>query len=188
MESTYITSAMKAEQLQPMELPEIALFGRSNTGKSTLINKLLCRKNLAFYSKFPGRTQMINFFKVNNSVIFADIPGFGFSKAARTVAKNWEGLINAYVKRPNIKEFLFLHDCRRALTDEDFELMFLLGRQLPLVVILTKSDKLNRSNGIRKKNETKRLLEEKGINFKEVTLISSLKNSGIAELQSQLLN
>ena len=183
MESTYITSALKPEQLPDFDLPEIAFFGRSNTGKSTLLNVLLNRKSLARKSRTPGRTQMVNFFDLDGKLIFADLPGFGFSKAPKSQAQHWQGLVDAYVKRSNIKEFLFLTDARRDLADLDFEIMFHLGRQIPIQVILTKSDKLSKSQQKVRLEKTRASLEEKGIYFNDLYLVSSLKRTGLAPLQ-----
>jgi GTP-binding protein len=187
MDSRYITSAAKPEQLPAYEQPEIAFFGRSNTGKSTLLNVLLNRRNLARQSRTPGRTQMVNFFSVNNQLILADLPGYGFSHARRDVAKNWQPLIDAYIQRPNIKEFLFLWDCRRDFTETDLSLMFFLSKQLPLRIVLTKSDKLSRSQLQSRIQRCRRELAEAGVRFHEIYQTSATKNLGFDQLRQDIL-
>src|SRR5688500_8058281 len=127
MNTFYITSAQKAEQLPDLGgIPEIAFVGRSNCGKSSLLNVLLSHSGLARESKVPGRTQMVNFFKCekgDRALILADLPGYGFSATGREVRSHWQALLEAYVARPSIQSFLFLIDARRVATldDEDKE-------------------------------------------------------------------
>lgn len=186
MDSRYITSAAKAEQLPEMELPEYALIGRSNTGKSSLINSLLQRRNLARTSRTPGRTQMVNFFSVNDTYIVADLPGYGYSRAQTDISKHWQRLIEAYLRRPNIKEFLFLHDSRRTLTQEDLELAYTISRQLPPLVILTKCDKLSRSEIAQTQKKVRQAMEKNDTVVKEILPCSSLKGTGIESLRRSL--
>lgn len=188
MEAAYITSAMRPEQLPPYDLAEIAFVGRSNTGKSTLLNAITGRRNLARQSRTPGRTQMVNFFSFGKQLILADLPGYGYSEAIREVSRNWQPLVEAYVRRPNIREFLFLFDCRRDMNDEDLVLMYILGRQLPITLVLTKTDKISRAELERKITKIEVLMVEKGIPCKEVIATSSLKKTGIDNLRKLILS
>lgn len=187
MDTKYITSAATASQLPVYEQPELAFFGRSNTGKSTLLNTLIGRRNLARMSRTPGRTQMVNFFSVNERLILADLPGYGYSEAQKDVARNWQPLVDAYVLRPNIREFLFLMDCRREAGEEDLNLMFFLAKQLPLRIILTKSDKLSKSQVNMKKSKLSALLKAEGIEFHDIYPTSSTKKTGIQKLWDDVL-
>jgi len=187
MDTRYITSAAKAEQLPKYDQPEVAFFGRSNTGKSTLLNALLGRRNLARQSRTPGRTQMINFFSVNERLILADLPGYGYSEARRDVTKYWQGLVDAYVLRPNIREFLFLMDSRREIADDDINLMFFLAKQLPLRVVLTKADKLSRSAVNQQIAKLANLLNAEGIDFHDIYPTSSTKKTGIQRIWDEAL-
>ena len=126
---------------------------------------------------------MVNFFNLDDKLIFADLPGFGFSKAPKSQAKHWQGLVDAYVKRSNIKEFLFLTDARRDLVELDLEIMFHLGRQIPIQVVLTKSDKLSKSQQNARLQKTRASLEDNGISFSDLYLVSSMKRTGLAPLQ-----
>lgn len=194
MNSTYITSAAKAEQLPVYDAPEIAFVGRSNCGKSSLLNALLNRKNLARASSTPGRTQMVNFFgtsKGEKQVIFADLPGYGFSAIGRLARKPWEELMGEYLVRPNIREILFLADIRRELDGEDIELLTWLGRnanRYELSVVLTKADKLNQSETAKAVANVKKIADAKHIKTARVLAVSTLKNKGIPALQEKLLS
>lgn len=186
MDCRYITSAMKPEQLPDYDKPEVAFIGRSNAGKSSLINALLGRRTLARKGRTPGQTQMINFFSVNDKMVVADLPGFGFSAIDKHVAEKWQPLVEAYVRRENIREFMFLIDCRRELTDVDDELMFLLGRQLPLYVLLTKTDKISRQALQTRAQKLTKELSAKGIEVRKIVGVSSMKQTGLEEVRADL--
>lgn len=188
MDSRYITSATKPEQLPSPLLPEVAFIGRSNSGKSTLLNALLQRKGLARTSRTPGRTRMVNFFTVNDRLGLVDLPGYGYQEAGSEIAKDWAPLMTAYLSRPTIREFLFLSDCRREFDDTDFDLLRWLGEFLAPVVILTKADKLSKNEATQKAKKTKALLEEKGIVVSDVVVVSSNKKTGIDQLRARVLS
>ena len=188
MDTRYITSAAKPEQLPDFDQAEIAFIGRSNTGKSSLINALLGRRNLARMGRTPGQTQMINFFAVNEKVIVADLPGYGYNVARKETSKHWQPLVDCYVRRPNISAFLCLHDCRRNLQEMDEELFFLLGRQLPITLVLTKVDKCSRNELKSNRAKIEKRLKELGVNYDLVLETSSLKNQGVDLLRERILN
>lgn len=142
----FLKSAPSLEYLPEADLPEVAFAGRSNVGKSTLLNALTNRKGLARASNTPGRTQELNFFEVGNPPQFrlVDMPGYGFAKAPPQVAKRWRHLINDFLRgRPTLKRTLLLIDARRGLKDIDRELMDMLDEAaVSYRIVLTKSDKL----------------------------------------------
>lgn len=187
MDSRYITSATKPEQLPSPLLPEVAFIGRSNCGKSTLLNALLQRKNLARTSRTPGRTRMVNFFAVNDRLSLVDLPGYGYQEAGAEIVKDWEPLMTAYLSRPTIREFLFLTDCRRELDETDLGLLRWLGEFRPPVVVLTKADKISRNDALQKAKKTKALLEKEGVAVADVLIVSSNKKTGIDQLRERVL-
>ncbi len=142
----FLKSAPTLEFLPDADIPEVAFAGRSNVGKSTLLNALTNRKGLARASNTPGRTQELNFFEVGDPPQFrlVDMPGYGFAKAPPQVAKRWRHLINDFLRgRPTLKRTLLLIDARRGLKDIDRELMEMLDEAaVSYRIVLTKSDKL----------------------------------------------
>ncbi len=134
------------EQLEPSSLPEFCFCGRSNVGKSSLINKVLGRKSIARVSSKPGKTVTINFYKVDN-VRLVDLPGYGYAKVNDAEKQRWSELMEGYFKsNRNIKMVFQLIDMRHPATDFDLWMLdFLSQMQLPYTVVLTKSDKLNKT-------------------------------------------
>ena len=127
-------------------LPEIAFAGRSNVGKSSLLNALVGRKKLARVSKTPGRTREINFFRVNDQFILADLPGYGYARVSKTRKAEWRPLIEGYLREtPQLAGVVQLLDMRHEPSDDDVAMLDLLSElEMPTVVVLTKSDKLSR--------------------------------------------
>ena len=133
-----------------LSLPEIAFAGRSNVGKSSLLNTLVRRKAFARVSRTPGRTREINFFNVNNQFILADLPGYGYAKISKERKADWKPLIEGYLKKTaSLAGVVLLLDIRRDPSDDDMAMLdFLAEVELPTIVVLTKTDKLTRASAI----------------------------------------
>jgi GTP-binding protein len=145
MEAEHILSAAKPENFPAPSLPEIAFLGRSNVGKSSLLNCLTGRPGLAFTSSTPGRTQVINFYRVERKWHFVDLPGYGYARVPSEVRAQWKGLIESYLlNRATLELAVMVVDCRRGWMQHDLDLkQWLEFHQLPYVVVATKMDKLN---------------------------------------------
>ena len=128
------------------ELPEVAFAGRSNVGKSSLLNTLVRRKAFARVSRTPGRTREINFFRVNSHFVLADLPGYGYARISKEKKADWRPLIEGYLRRtPTLAGVVQLLDIRRDPSDDDIQMLdYLAELELPTVVVLTKTDKLSR--------------------------------------------
>ena len=157
----FIKSAVWPPQYPPAAMPEIAFVGRSNVGKSSLINTLVGRKNLAKTSNTPGRTQLINFFTINERISFVDLPGYGFAKVPRSVKKDWGDMMEAYLKeRPSLCLVIFILDIRRDPNDDDLSLRdWLEHYRIPYLYILTKSDKLSNNQAIARRKAIEKTLQ-----------------------------
>ena len=143
----FITSAVHPDQYPSVNLPEIAFAGRSNVGKSSLINCLVNRKSLVKTSATPGKTRLINFFDINQAVSFVDLPGYGYAKVSKKEKKKWGPMVETYLsRRESLKGVLLLLDLRRVPRDEDFQMMEWLDHyDIPGKIILTKADKLKKN-------------------------------------------
>jgi GTP-binding protein len=128
--------------------PEVAIAGRSNVGKSSLINALVGRRGLARASRTPGRTRQLNFFLVNDSFLLVDLPGYGFAVGPSAEREAWGPLFETYLVRPSLRGMVLVIDVRRGVEDEEEQLLaFLAARQLPAAIAATKVDKLGRGPG-----------------------------------------
>ena len=141
-----VESAGRLDQFPRGERPEVAFAGRSNVGKSSLINRLLGRRGLARTSSTPGRTRTINFYLVNEAVLFADLPGYGYANVSRSLQEDWWVLVEGYLRhRVPLRGVVHLVDARHPPTDRDQGLQdFLVAVGAPSVVVLTKADKVPR--------------------------------------------
>ncbi len=141
------TSAREPEDYPFHHLPEVALAGRSNVGKSALINQIVNRKKLARTSSRPGKTQTINFYRVDNYFYFVDLPGYGFAKVSKQEKEKWGAMIETYLfNRYNLAGVILIVDARHQPTDDDLMMYdWLLEMQVPFLVAATKVDKLKRS-------------------------------------------
>ncbi len=145
--ATFITSAVKSSQYPQAELPEIAFAGRSNVGKSSLINTLVNRKRLVKTGQTPGMTQLINFFDINNTLSFVDLPGYGYAKVPARVKKSWGTMIENYLQtRETLKGVVAIMDIRRTPGQKETELIqWLAHYRIPSIKVLTKADKLKKT-------------------------------------------
>ena len=143
----FMISAVSGQQYPRGDLPEIAFVGRSNVGKSSLINSLLNRKKLVKTSATPGKTQMINFFDVNHELVFADLPGYGFAKVPKAVQKKWQALVEQYLTtRENLLTVVLIVDIRRKPTDLDLHMQeWLEQSEVDYILVATKADKLSQA-------------------------------------------
>lgn len=144
MRAEFVRSAVSASDFPSEELPEVAFVGRSNVGKSSLLNQLAGVQKLAYVSKTPGRTQMINYFRVENRFYLVDLPGYGFARVPLKVRKRWESLVTSYLfQRNESRLVLLVIDIRREPMPNDLEVRDLLERSgTSYTVVATKSDKL----------------------------------------------
>lgn len=143
----FLTSYGLSSQLPPSDKPEIAFAGRSNVGKSSMINKLFNRKALARVSAVPGKTATINFYGVDNTANFVDLPGYGYAKVAKSEKERWSQLIEKYFNDDrNLALVVSLIDMRHSPTKLDIDMVnYLIERELPFIIVLTKADKLNKT-------------------------------------------
>jgi len=145
VDAEHVISAARPDQFPPESLPEIAFLGRSNVGKSSLLNCLTGKKGLAFTSSKPGCTQLINFFRINGEMHFVDLPGYGYARVPLEVKARWKSLIESYLlNRSSLKTAVVLLDSPRRWMETDLELKnWLEFQNVPYVVVATKFDKLN---------------------------------------------
>jgi GTP-binding protein len=143
----FVTSAVKPSQYPAEELPEFAFAGRSNVGKSSLINALVNRKHLVKTSSTPGRTQLINFFKINDVLTFVDLPGYGYARVPAAVKKKWGPMIETYLSgRRTLKAVVVILDIRRTPRQEEQNLIeWLKHHSIARIPVLTKADKLSKT-------------------------------------------
>jgi len=143
--------AFTPDQIPEPELPQIAVFGRSNVGKSSLLAAMMRRKKLVKVSSTPGKTRAIFYYRVNESLLLVDLPGYGFSKAPKTMAAQWQSLVEAYLdKPPGPALAMHLIDIRHPPTSDDLAVREILKeRQIPILFVATKGDKLSRSRRMR---------------------------------------
>jgi GTP-binding protein len=187
MDISFLVSAFRESQYPPADKPEVAFAGRSNVGKSSLINTVLNRKKLARTSSTPGRTQAINFFSVDGLFYVVDLPGYGFARVPLAVRASWGKMVDAYLRRRNnLKAMVVIIDIRRGLGPEDIDLLHLLnGLGKKAIVVLTKADKLSRQQGLSRVKETESRLAE--ILDDRPILFSAKTKEGREEIWTKIL-
>lgn len=153
-QADFIKSAAKPKDYPPPGLPEVAFVGRSNVGKSSLINVLAGRKGLVRTSSTPGRTQLINFFDINSILTLVDLPGYGYAKAPPALRKQWGPMIENYLSsRESLKAVVLILDIRRIPSDGDLQMLrWLEMYNIPPIIVLTKCDKLSKNEQAKQKS------------------------------------
>jgi len=187
-ECTFMLGAAGLGQIPDTDLPEIAFAGRSNVGKSSLVNALTGRKAVARTSHTPGRTQQVNFFDLGAKLIIADLPGYGFAKAPKDQVAKWTRLVNAYLKgRQQLRRVLVLIDARHGIKDVDRGIMKMLdGAAVSYQVVLTKTDKITAGQLEQLMAEIRIELAGHVAAHPIIRCTSSAKKTGIEDLRAEL--
>ena len=187
-ECRFVHAAQRLDQLPPATLPEVAFAGRSNVGKSSLLNALTGRRALARVSVAPGRTRQLNFFGLGGRLILVDMPGYGFARAAKAVKQDWQGLMFDYLRgRATLRRVLLLLDARIEVKEADTAVMELLDRAaVTFQLVLTKADDVKPAALERKRREVADLARVHPAAHPHVVVTSSESGEGIRELRGQL--
>ena len=187
-ECTFLLGAADLKQIPDTDLPEIAFAGRSNVGKSSLVNALTGRKSLARMSHTPDRTQQVNFFDLGSRMMIADLPGYGYAKAPKDQVKKWTRLVNAYLKgRAQLMRVLVLIDSRHGIKDVDRDIMKMLDTAaVSYQVVLTKVDKVKAGELEKLKTKVQAELAKHVASHPIIRCTSSAKKIGIEELRAEL--
>jgi GTP-binding protein len=184
----FISGAASVESLPPVALPEVAFAGRSNVGKSSLVNALTGRRTLARVSARPGHTRQINFFDLVNRLYLVDLPGYGFAQVSKSMKETWQDLASAYLRgRPTLKRVCLLIDSRHGVKDSDHETMKNLDRAaVSYQLILTKTDQLRQAEIPRAIVAAEAAARQHGAAHPEVLPTSSETKFGIPELRAEI--
>lgn len=183
---TFIIGVATADQLPPPGLPEIAFAGRSNVGKSSLVNALVGHKALARTSNTPGRTREVNFFDLGSALYLVDLPGYGYAQASKTEINRWNRLIMDYLRgRVGLRRVFLLIDARRGIMENDEKVMARLDdAAVSFQGVLTKSDKLKATELERTIDRCRQILERHPAAFPDILVTSARKGTGIAGLRA----
>jgi GTP-binding protein len=182
----FITSAAKPSQYPPENLPEIAFAGRSNVGKSSLINTLINRKHLVKTSSTPGRTQLVNFFNISETMVFVDLPGYGYARVPQAVRKKWGPMIETFLsKRKTLKGVVVILDIRRIPKTEDLDLIRWLDYySIASILVITKADKLSKNKQFKQQTA---ILQALAVDRQDVILFSAKTRLGRDALWEAIL-
>jgi GTP-binding protein len=187
-ECRFVAGTDTLERLPPPGLPEVAFAGRSNVGKSSLLNALTGRKHLARVSNTPGRTQQINFFELGARLMLVDLPGHGYAQVSKSKVKGWTRLTESYIRgRPNLRRVLLLVDSKVGIKDADHPLMDLMDESgLSYQVVMTKADRLKPAELQAMRGKLSARLGKRPACHPEIAVTSAVEGAGIAELRQAL--
>ena len=185
---TFVTSAVSLDTLPPMGPPEVCFAGRSNVGKSTLINALTNQNGLARASNTPGRTQELNYFDAQGRLFLVDLPGYGYAQAPKAKVAAWTALTRAFLRgRATLRRVFVLVDSRHGLKPVDTDLMDMLDETaVTYQLVLTKADKLKKGQLARVVDATQAAIAKRPAAFPTVAVTSSEKGLGLAELRAEI--
>lgn len=186
--SRFVLGVAKLEQLPPTKGVEIAFAGRSNVGKSSLINALTGVNGLARASNTPGRTRELNFFDVNDALILVDMPGYGYAKASKAEVKAWQSVLKGYLRgRPGLTRAFVLIDSRHGILKTDEEMFELLDEAaVTYQIVLTKTDKVKPAELAKVMEKVQAAIKKHPAAFPEIHATSSDKGTGIPELRAEI--
>lgn len=181
----FVKSATKVGEFVADELPQVAIVGRSNVGKSSLINLLTNNSKLAKTSRTPGRTRLVNYFNINNQFYLVDLPGYGFNQAGRTIASGWDKIMDDYfTSNTALKLVLVLLDCRIGATALDKQMLdYLAEHDYPALIVLTKTDKISKSE---LNQQIQKISADIRYAKNRIVPTSATKKQGVAELAAAL--
>ena len=187
-ECKFVLGVAKLEQLPLTEMPEIAFAGRSNVGKSSLINAVTGQKGLAKTSNTPGRTQQLNYFNLADKIHIVDLPGYGYAQAPENMVKQWQRVIFAYLQgRVNLKRVFVLVDSRHGIKKVDLEIMELLDKAaVTYQIVLTKSDKVGVGALQKVKEDVEKEITKHAAAYTKVLMTSSEKKHGIDSVRAEI--
>lgn len=181
----FLKSATKRHHFPEGDVPEVVFAGRSNVGKSSLINALVGRKSLVKVSGTPGRTQLINFFNINDALYLVDLPGYGFAQVPHSVKEDWGRMIEGYLgDRKQLRTMVMIMDLRRGVEEDDQQLLESLPHYgIQPILVFTKADKYGRNAMFQRRRE---IAESLSWPAEELLLVSSLKRTGLKELWKRI--
>ena len=184
----FMLSVAQLVQLPEADLDEVAFAGRSNVGKSSLINALFNQKKLAKTSATPGRTQQLNFFNFDNKLYLVDLPGYGYAQAPEKLVKQWQKVLKDYLRgRPNLRRVFLLIDSRHGIKAEDLEIMKLLNESAVVYqVILTKIDKISAEELQKSQQNVLEKLKKHAAAMNEIVVTSSEKKIGLTQCKAEI--
>jgi GTP-binding protein len=181
----YVTSVADKFSIPKAPVPVVVFAGRSNVGKSSLINALVNRRDFARVSRTPGKTRFINYFNINDNLYFADLPGYGFARVSHTTQENWKQLIESFLEQNSfIRLVIVILDIRRGVTHSDKQLLdWLDAHQRQSLIVLTKCDKVsNNETGVIQR----KLIGERKLSYEPI-LFSAVKRTGVLEVWSAIV-
>ena len=184
----FMIGCVKLDQVPTVSTPEIAFAGRSNVGKSSILNALVRQNTLARTSNTPGRTREINFFNLGEQLMLADLPGYGYARVSKAQVQQWTGLVDSYLKgRANLRRVCVLIDSRHGLKESDRGVMAMLDQVAqPYQVVLTKADKVKADYLEKLESSIKAEISKNPASFPVIAITSSRKGIGIDELRASL--